>query len=181
MREIALHILDIAQNSVVAGAKNVRIDVVEDLKQDMLEVVIKDDGCGMSPDFLMSVTDPFTTKRTTRKVGLGIPLFKLAAENTGGLFGIESEVGKGTTVTARFVHSHIDRQPLGDMPNTILGLVTAYEAVDFIYCHRIDQNEFYFDTSEIRGILGEVPFSSPDVYMWLLEYLTEGENDLIKN
>ncbi len=179
MREISLHILDIVQNSVVAGATRVDIEIKEDFLSDSLSVVIKDDGCGMSAEFLKKVTDPFTTSRTTRKVGLGIPLFKLAAESTGGSFEITSEVGKGTTIMADFVHSCIDRQPLGDIAGTLLGLITAYENVNFIYTHIVNEKEFNLDTAELRAILGDVPFNVPEIYMWLSEYLQEGEESLI--
>ncbi len=178
MREIALHILDIAQNSVTANAKNVKIEVVEDADTDQLLVTISDNGCGMTPEFLDKVTNPFTTKRTTRKVGLGIPLFKLAAENTGGSFEIASEVGVGTKVRAVFGYSHIDRQPLGDMAETMLGLITSYENVDFLYIHKVGNKEFEIDTAELKKILGDVPFSTPDVYLWLSEYISEGEKSL---
>ena len=178
MRELALHILDIAQNSITAGAARVEIGIVEDLPADTLTVTIKDDGCGMTPEFLSKVTDPFTTKRTTRGVGLGIPLFKLAAENTGGSFGIESEVGRGTCVTAVFGYSHIDRQPLGNMAETMLGMITSYEDVTFVYRHAVNGKVFEVDTSELKNVLGDVPFSTPDVYMWLSEFLSEGEEEL---
>lgn len=178
MREIALHILDIAQNSVTAGATQIGIEVIEDTVSDLLAVTVTDDGCGMPPEFLEKVIDPFTTKRTTRKVGLGIPLFKLAAENTGGNFEITSEVGKGTVVKAVFVYSHIDRQPLGNMAETILGLVTSYENVNFVYTHKVNEKEFAFNTAEVKEILGDVPFGNPDVYLWLSEYLSEGEEEL---
>ena len=178
MREIALHILDIAQNSVTAGATKIGIEVIEDTAADLLTVTVTDDGCGMPPEFLEKVIDPFTTKRTTRKVGLGIPLFKLAAENTGGNFEITSEVGKGTVVKAVFVYSHIDRQPLGNMAETILGLVTSYENVNFVYTHKVNDKEFAFNTAEVKEILGDVPFGNPDVYLWLSEYLSEGEEEL---
>ncbi len=180
MREIALHILDIVQNSIVAGATEISVDICEDITKDIMTVVITDDGCGMSEEFLKDVTNPFTTKRTTRKVGLGIPLFKLAAENAGGSFKIKSEVGKGTIVTASFVHSHIDRQPLGNMAETLLGLLTAYENVNFIYKHTVDEKDFIFDSAKVKEILGDVSFSTPDVYMWLSEYITEGEKELLK-
>lgn len=179
MREIALHILDIAQNSVTADAQNVGIDVIEDTAADTLTVIVTDDGCGMSPEFLKQVTDPFTTKRTTRKVGLGIPLFKLAAENTGGSFEIKSEVGKGTVVKAVFGLTHIDRQPLGNMAETMLGLVTTYENVNFVYTHRVDEKEFILNTAELKEILGDVPFSNLKVYSWLSGYLSEGEGELV--
>ncbi len=180
MREIALHILDIAQNSVTAGAGNVRLEVDENVAVDSLTVTISDNGCGMTPEFLAQVTDPFTTKRTTRKVGLGIPLFKMAAENTGGSFEISSQPGVGTTVKAVFGYSHIDRQPLGNMAETMLGLVTSYENVDFLYIHKVGDKSFTLDTAELKNILGDVPFSNPDVYLWLSEYIAEGERSLFK-
>ncbi len=178
MREIALHILDIAQNSVTAGAKKVKVEIVEDKTNDILSVEISDNGCGMAPEFLARVTDPFTTKRTTRNVGLGIPLFKMAAEASGGNFKISSEVGKGTSVKAIFGYSHIDRQPLGNMAETMLGLITSYENVDFYYIHKVEGKEFILDTAELKNILGGVPFSNPDVYLWLSEYIAEGEGSL---
>ena len=180
MREIALHILDIFQNSVVANATRIEVDVCEDIKNDVLRVVITDDGCGMTKEFLEKVIDPFTTKRTTRKVGLGIPLYKTAAEMTGGSFDIKSEVGKGTVVTAAFGYSHIDRQPLGDMAETMLGLVTSYEDVEFKYRHSVGDKIFELNTAELRNVLGDVPFTAPEVYMWLSDYLKEGEEELKK-
>lgn len=178
MREISLHILDIAQNSITANATLVEITVDENDKADTLSVIIADNGKGMSEEMVKNVVDPFTTGRTTRKVGLGIPLIKMAAENTGGSFKLESKLGVGTTLTAVFVLSSIDRQPLGDMAETMLGMVTSYENVDFLYVHKVDGNEFILDTREIKKILGGVSLSEPDVYMWLSEYLKEGESEL---
>lgn len=180
MREIALHILDIVQNSVVAKATRIEVDICEDIKNDVLRVVITDNGCGMTKEFLEKVIDPFTTKRTTRKVGLGIPLYKTAAEMTGGSFDIKSEVGKGTVVTATFGYSHIDRQPLGDMAETILGLVTSYEDIEFKYRHSVGDEIFELNTAELKNVLGDVPFTAPEVYMWLSDCLKEGEEELKK-
>ena len=178
MREISLHILDIAQNSSTANASLVEITVDENEKADTLSVIIADNGKGMSEEMVKNVVDPFTTGRTTRKVGLGIPLIKMAAENTGGSFNLESKLGVGTTLTAVFVLCSIDRQPLGDMAETMLGMVTSYENVDFLYVHKVNENEFILDTREIKKILGGVSLSEPDVYMWLSEYLKEGECEL---
>jgi len=178
MREIALHILDIVQNSVVAKATKIEIDICEEYKNDILKVRIADNGCGMEKEFLAKVIDPFTTKRTTRKVGLGIPLFKLAAENTGGSFEIQSEVGRGTVVTAVFGLSHIDRQPLGDMAETMLGIITSYEDIDFLYRHKVNEKIFEVDTTKLKDVLGDVSFSVPEVYLWLSEFLREGEEEL---
>ena len=179
MREISLHILDIVQNSVVAGATRIEVYVDENIAADKLTVKITDNGCGMSKEFLEKVVDPFTTKRTTRKVGLGIPLFKTAAEATDGSFNIHSEVGKGTCVTAVFGYSHIDRQPLGDMADTMLGLFTSYENIDFLYQHKIGDREFEVETAELKKVLDGVPFTTPEVYLWLSEFLKEGEQELI--
>ncbi len=178
MREIALHILDIVQNSVVAGATKIEVMICEDIASDKLTVEICDNGCGMTKEFLEKVIDPFTTNRTTRKVGLGIPLFKNAAEATGGSFDIKSQVGEGTCVTAVFGYSHIDRQPLGNMAETMLGLFTSYEDINFVYRHSVGDKVFEVDTLEIKNVLGDVPFSAPEVYLWLSEFLSEGEQEL---
>lgn len=178
MREISLHILDIVQNSVVAGATKINVTVCEDIASNKLTVEISDNGCGMTKEFLEKVIDPFTTKRTTRKVGLGIPLFKSAAETTGGSFNIESQVGKGTCVTAVFGYSHIDRQPLGNMAETMLGLFTSYENINFLYKHSVHDKVFEVDTLDIKNVLGDVSFSVPEVYLWLSDFLTEGEKEL---
>ena len=170
MREISLHILDIVQNSIVAGASLIGVSILENSEKDIFTVTIKDNGKGMSEELVKSVIDPFTTSRTTRKVGLGIPLFKTAAELTGGSFKIDSVLGEGTTVTAAFVRSSIDRQPLGDIQGTMLGLFTSYESIDFVYTHELDG---------IKEILGGVSLSEPEVYLWLTDYLSEGERELL--
>ncbi len=180
MRELSLHILDIMQNSVVAGATVVELSVEEDIAADILKFTIKDDGKGMPPEMVKTVVDPFTTSRSTRKVGMGIPLLKLAAENTGGGIELSSEVGKGTVISATFGYSHIDRQPLGDMAETMLGTVTSYENIDFVYSHKVNDKEFEFDTRQVREILGGVSLNSPEVVLWLSEFLKENEAELYK-
>ena len=180
MKELSLHILDIVQNSVAAGAKLITLDLTEDVNTDLLEFSIKDDGCGMTEETLKKVTDPFTTGRTTRRVGLGIPLLKAAAELTGGGLELTSEPGVGTTVTARFVYDSIDRQPLGNMAETMLGLITSYENIGFVYYHRVNEKEFTIDTREIKGILGEVSLNEPEVVLWLSGFLNENETELYK-
>lgn len=178
MKEISLHILDILQNSITAGAKLVELCINENTEDDIFMFYIKDDGCGMSAEFLKNVINPFTTKRTTRKVGLGIPLLKLAAENAGGGIKITSEPGVGTYIEATFVHSHIDRQPLGNITDTVFTVVTSYENVEFLFTHKFNNNEFVLDTRQIKEILGDVPLSDSGVMAWLLEYLKEGEAEL---
>ncbi len=175
MTEISLNILDVAQNSISAGAKLIEISVVVDTKSDVLTVVIKDNGCGMDEEKLEKVIDPFFTTRTTRKVGLGIPFYKLAAENTGGSFNITSQLGLGTTVTAVFGLSHIDRMPLGDINFTIHTLVTLNSGVDFYYLYEIDERSFTLDTKEFREILGDIPFNLPEVSAYINDYLDENK------
>lgn len=180
MEELSLHILDIVQNSVAAGAKLIKVEITEDTAADTFTVTVEDDGDGMSEEMVKRVTDPFTTGRTTRRVGLGIPLFKQAAEQTGGELSIESKLGAGTRITARFGYSHIDRQPLGDIASTIHQLVIMNEDRDFLYIHRIDNSEFRFDTKEIKEILGDVSLAEHSVMVWLLEYIKENEASLNK-
>lgn len=181
MPEISLNILDVAQNSVKAGAKLITLECCADTEKDTLTVVIDDDGCGMTKEQVDAVTDPFFTTRTTRKVGLGVPFFKMAAESTGGSFEIKSEPGVGTTVTCVFILSSIDRMPLGDMVSTVHMLVTLNENIDFIYRYRIDEREFVLSTKEFREILGDVPFSEPEVSEYIKEYLRENTEEVTGN
>lgn len=174
MREIALHLLDIAENSVTAGAKNIKISVEEDLQNDQLRTVVQDDGRGMDAELLALVTDPFVTSRTTRKVGLGIPLFKAAAEAcNGGLF-IASEPGKGTRLEVDFQRSHIDRMPLGDIAGTMLTLVVAYPEVHWVLRYRADGADFIFDDEPIKSELEGIPLTEPSVLAFIREMLQEG-------
>lgn len=151
------------------------ISVTADTASDRLTVVIGDDGCGMTGEQVARVTDPFFTSRTTRKVGLGVPFFKYAAECTGGSFRVVSEPGNGTEVTAIFVLSHIDRMPLGDINATIHTLLIGHPDVDFIYTYRYNGKSFVLDTREFREILGDVPLDTPEVSSYIKEYLTENQ------
>ena len=175
MPEISLNILDVAENSTRADASLVQITVDVQPDADRLTVIITDDGCGMTKEQVERVTDPFYTSRTTRKVGLGVPFFKFAAESTGGSFSIESEPGKGTTVTAIFTLNHIDRMPLGDMTATIHTLIQGHPDTDFLYVYRGSEKEFSLDTREMRAILGDVPFDTPDISSYIKDYLTENK------
>ncbi len=173
MRELSLNVLDVAQNSISAGAALVEITVVEKTADRYLGITIKDNGCGMDKETLENVQDPFFTTRTTRKVGMGVPLFKMAAEMTGGRFEINSRIGEGTCVTAEFVTDNVDFTPLGDIDSTIVTLVTMNTNIDFIYTLRVDENEFIFSTSQIKEILGGVSLDTPEVVMWIRDYLKE--------
>lgn len=175
MPEISLNILDVAENSTRAGASLVEITVNADFRTDRLTVVIKDDGCGMDEEQLSQVTDPFFTSRTTRKVGLGVPFFKYAAESTGGSFSIQSQAGAGTTVTAVFVLSHIDRMPLGDITGTIHTLAVYHPETDFLYRYCYNGESFEMDTRQFKEILGDLPFDMPEISAYIKEYLTENK------
>ena len=178
MREISLHILDIAENSVNAGSTVVRITIIENLNKDELIIQIEDNGKGMDEDTVRKITDPFVTTRTTRKVGLGIPFLKAAAEACQGGMVIDSTPGIGTTISVRFQHSHIDRMPLGDINNTLLSLIVGYPEVRWIYTHQVDSREFHFDTEPVREIVGEISFSDPDVIKYLKGTISQGINGM---
>jgi len=178
MKELSLHILDIARNSIVAEAKNIRILIIEDSNNDKLVIRIKDDGKGMDEYMLENVVDPFFTTRTTRNVGLGIPLFKANAENCDGEFFINSDIGVGTEITAKFKKSHIDRAPLGNMADTIITIINANLDVDMIYTHEIDGEIFTLNTKEIKKHLGEIKITNIDVLVWLKSYIAEGLEEI---
>lgn len=177
MKELSLNVLDIVLNSVKAKASLVTIEILE---RERLEITITDNGCGMAPEFLARVIDPFTTTRTTRKVGLGIPLFKLAAEMAGGTFQIESEVGVGTTVRATFDPHNIDCPPLGDMAGTMVTLISGYPETDFLYRRAVGEHEFSVDTRQLREIMGEIPLSSFEVTNFVREMIEENERELTR-
>ena len=173
MTELSLNILDIAENSVKAGAPLTEITVEADSAQNLLEISIRDNGCGMTEEQVQRVTDPFYTTRTTRKVGLGVPFFKESAEAAGGSFLIESKVGVGTTVKASYELDNIDRMPMGDLTATIHTLVTMHEEIDFLFTYRVNENEFVLDTRELREILGEISFKEYEVSNYIKDYLKE--------
>lgn len=175
MLELSLHILDIVNNSVKANASFIKISVEEAINENLLNISIEDNGCGMDKEFLSNVTDPFKTTRTTRKVGMGLSLFKQAAESTGGKLSVTSEKNVGTKVNVQFVYDHIDRQPLGDMAETMLTLISGNELIDFLYIHTVNEKSFKFDTREIKQILGEdISLGSPEIVMWMKDYIKEG-------
>jgi hypothetical protein len=174
VRELALHLMDIAENSASAGARTIEIVIDEDRIGDRLSLVVQDDGRGMEADLLARVTDPFVTTRTTRGVGLGIPLLKAAAEACGGYLRIESQPGRGTRLETAFRHSHIDRMPLGDVPGTLLALIVGSPAIHWRLRYRVDGAEFVFDDAPIKAELAGVGLSEPAVLAFLRQHLTEG-------
>ena len=179
MKEISLNILDIAENSVKAAASLTEIYVDED--NDTLTLIIKDDGSGMDEETVKSVTDPFYTTRKTRKVGLGVPLLKLACEQTGGSFSVASstdEVNHGTTVTAIFNKNHIDFTPLGDVTSSIVTLIQGHPNTDFLFRHKMEEGEINLDTRELREVLEDVPLDTYEVISWIRDNLKDKYNEI---
>lgn len=174
MKEIALYTLDIAQNSITAQAKHLGVELVEE--EGNITLTITDDGKGMSPELLARVSDPFTTTRTTRKMGLGLPLLRMAAEQTGGTLSIESTLGVGTTVKAVFRADHIDCPPVGDMPGSITLLLQGAPEVELTYTHRVGAAQIGLATRQLREELGDgISLAEPEVILWVRDYLQEQE------
>ena len=178
MRELSLHILDIVQNSITAGAKNIHISIDEDTKEDTFKIVISDDGCGMDKDTLDNVNNSFASSRKSRKVGMGIAIFRAAAELADGYLTIDSSLGKGTVLTAVFRHSSVDRMPLGNMPDTMMLLIMKSPDTEFFYNHTYNGREFKFSTVEIKNILEDVRIDSPEICEYIRDYIKEHLIDL---
>lgn len=173
LRDISLHILDLAQNSVTAGADCIEIALRCDKENKYLTLSIKDNGCGMTAEFLASVTDPFTTSRKTRKVGMGIPFFKLACEQAGGEFQILSVVDVGTELIGSLEVENIDRLPLGDLGETIVFLISAAPDARFVMTLESVKDVFEFDTNTIKEEIGDVPITEYEILQWIKEFVNE--------
>jgi hypothetical protein len=169
LRELSLHVLDIAENGITAGADLIQITVREALGEDRLTITIADNGRGMPPEKLKNPADPFITTRTTRRVGLGLSLLSAAAQRCGGALSVNSAPGRGTEVTATFVHSHIDRAPIGDMASSVTTLIMGNPGVDFVYRHEIDGRHFTLDTREVRREMPDLPLQEPAVICHLTD------------
>ena len=174
MKELSLNILDLAQNSITAKAKNINIEIVEKTAEKTMFIRISDDGTGMSEDTLKKAADPFFTSRTTRKVGIGISLFKMQAEMTGGAFALESEVDRGTAISALFRTDSLDFVPLGEIISTICVLISGTPEIDFNFVHIIDDSIIELDTVKLREALGrDISLAEPEVIEWIKGYLEE--------
>ena len=180
MQELSMNVLDVTENSVSAGSTLTYITLNIDTMQNLQTLTISDNGKGMSEDMVNNVTDPFCTTRKTRKVGLGLPFLKMAAEMTGGSMTIESQLGKGTTVTAHFVLDSIDLMPIGDMASSIAGLIQCNPNIDFVYTVSKDGESFTADTREIKQTLDGVAVSEPAVAVWIREFLQENTDSVLK-
>ena len=178
MQDLSLHILDLVQNSISAMADTVDISIIEDAEKDWLSIKIQDNGRGMESQVLDVVTDPFYTTRTTRKVGLGLPLFKAAAEGCGGKFNITSTPAVGTCVEASFVLSHIDRPPFGNLADTLITIILCNPDITLIYNHKTNYGFFRLDTGEISDRIAGIAINHPDVIDWIKSYIVEGLNEI---
>jgi len=178
VKEISLHIMDIVQNSVEAGATKVSIGVDVDSGRDLLTITVSDNGRGMDSEMTRRVTDPFVTSRTTRRVGLGLSLLKDTARQTGGRLEVLSAEGEGTRVIATLGLSHIDRPPLGDIASTLACLIAANKSIDIDYHHACDGREFSVRTEELRSRLSGVSLADPLVFCFVREYAEQGISQL---
>ena len=173
MKELAMHVYDLMENSTAANSTEVKLTIRDSLKDNIYAFTIEDNGKGMTPEFMAKVTDPYTTSRTTRKVGLGLPLIKMNTENCGGGIKLQSEVGKGTRLDFWFQHNHWDRPPMGDIAGTIVMLCAAHEDIHIIYKHITDEGEFVFDTDEIHEALDGMSMNDVKVMGWLKDMVQE--------
>ena len=173
-----MHILDIVQNSVVAQATNIEIKIEVDKKNDYLALFVNDNGKGMSPEFLQQVTDPYTTTRTTRKVGLDIPLLKQNAERAGGNMQIESFLGQGTTLKATLNPNNMDCLPMGDIAGVVSMLICSYPETNFLFSYKRVSEEFSISTGYIVEALDGVPVNNPSVYPLVKELLSSNLDEL---
>ncbi|MDL2230298.1 ATP-binding protein [Alistipes sp. OttesenSCG-928-L06] len=178
MNDLSLHIIDIIQNSVSAGATRIVLTVNENTFQDQLTITIADNGRGMAAEQLARLADPFFTTRTTRRVGMGIPLFRQSAEQSDGTLTIDSTPGKGTTLTATFRHSHLDRPPLGDLAGSFVLMVAANPDIEFELHYIYNSLQYRFDTAEVKEALDGVPLNEPAVIKMLTEMVSENMKDL---
>lgn len=174
MREIALHMMDIAENSISAGATRIVVRVEENTARDRLKISIEDNGRGMDDELVARVIDPFVTSRTTRRVGLGIPLLKAAAEACNGYLRINSALGKGTRLEVEFQRSHIDRMPLGDVAGTMLSLMVGSPQIHWVFQYSVDGNVYVFDDAPVKQELEGVSLTEPAILTFLRESLQDG-------
>lgn len=178
MRELALHILDIAENSIAAGASQIAICIRKDTRNDELVITVKDNGQGMDDELIAKVMDPFITSRTTRKVGLGIPLLKQAANACNGDLTIQSQPGKGTLLTAKFQECHIDRMPIGNLADTFLTLLLGTPEVNWVLGYQVNDEIFHFDDTEVKEVLDGMSLTDYRVIEYLTNTIQNGINNI---
>ena len=174
MEDLSLHILDIVENAIAARAKNIGVTIIEEPDKDRLVIKIKDDGMGMDEEVSQKAIDPFFTTRSSRKVGLGLSLMNQAAQEAGGSLRIESELGKGTIITATFQYHHIDRKPLGNMTETMTMLLLGNPQLNIIYTHQRKRKGYVFNSQWLKERFNDQPSFSPEAIQWLRKHLNEG-------
>lgn len=183
MEDLSLHILDIAENCITAEADRIEIKIVEDTRANVLTVEVNDNGRGMSRELLENATDPFYTTRTTRKVGLGIPLLAQSARESNGDISVQSKIGEGTSIKATFQYDHIDRRPLGDIGQTMIILIMSNPDIDFIFEHTVNDREYSLNTADIKKDLDGVPINNPEVIRIIKDDISawlNSRNNMIK-
>ena len=178
MLTMALNILDIVQNSIRAEASTITIDIGESIKNDFMDIRVSDNGKGMPEELLSKVTDPFVTTRTTRRIGMGLPLLKHQANLAGGDLSIESHQGKGTSTYVTFILGHVDRQPLGDIAGVMTILMSANPEINFLYNHKTDTGEYRFSSLEIKEYLGIGDFNDSHLLADIKEMINENLKDI---
>ncbi|MDR1725408.1 MAG: ATP-binding protein [Bacteroidales bacterium] len=181
MKDLSLHVLDLLANSTVVCSTKIKLKVIDSLKNNLYSFEIIDNGSGMSEETLQKVTDPYFTSRKTRKVGLGLPLVKMNAENAGGGFSMKSSIGKGTDLRFWFEHNNIDRPPLGDIASAVVFTAATNENIHFIYEHTTDFGRYTFDTNEIKEALDGMSLNNADIIRALTEMIQENLKDIKAN
>ncbi|MBR1850149.1 MAG: ATP-binding protein [Bacteroidales bacterium] len=181
MKELAMHVYDLMENSTAANATAIVLTIRDSLKDNDFHFTIEDNGKGMSADFLAKVTDPYTTSRTTRKVGLGLPLIKMNTENCGGGMKLNSTLGKGTRLEFWFEHNHWDRPPMGDLTGTLVMLISQHEDIHFVINYTTDDGEFTLDTNELKDALGGMSMNDLTIIRYLKEMVAENLAEIHAN
>lgn len=173
MRELSLHILDLVQNAIEAEATAVTLEIIENTDKDSLIIRVSDNGRGMNKKMRQLVIDPFITTRTTRRIGLGLPLMDMSTKRCGGYLNIESTPGQGTVIEAMYQHSHLDRPPMGNLVETIKSILVANPVLQFSYLHTVNNRSLTVSSHEIADILDDIPLTQPDILLWLHGYLSD--------
>ena len=163
MEDLSLHILDVVENCITAEATRIEVKIAEDTDENLLTVEMNDNGKGMSEELLNNATDPFYTTRSTRNVGLGIPLLAQSAKESNGEISVKSKIGEGTSIKATFQYDHIDRRPLGDIGQTIIILIMSNPDIDFLFEHKKNDKLYTLDTAEMKMELDGIPINNPEV------------------
>lgn len=181
MQDISLHLLDIAENSIRAEASFISITINESIYDDLLSLIIEDNGEGMEPSFVAKATDPFVTTRTTRKIGLGLVLLKQNCLQAGGLLKINSKKGKGTKITATMAYTNINRLVLGDIVSSLCLLIQSFPNIHLVYTHKYNDKQFIFDTNDVKKTLKNVPINNLEVLEGIRQFIDEKINEIRVN